>query len=103
MPSRKRGPALAPCQAMQLFIDTGDVEETRTASAMGLCDGVTTNPTLIAKSGRKYEDVVREICDFVDGPVSAEVLSTKYDDMMKEARRWSKVHPNVVVKLPLTP
>jgi transaldolase len=87
---------------MQLFIDTGDVEETRKAWAMGLVDGVTTNPTLIAKSGRNYEEVVRELCDFVGGPVSAQVFATGHDGMMEEARRWAKVHPNVVVKVPMT-
>ena len=88
---------------MKFFIDTGDVKEIKEAHAMGLVDGVTTNPSLIAKSGRKYKDVVVEIAEIVDGPISAEVLSTTYDDMMKEARDWHKVHKNVVVKLPLIP
>jgi transaldolase len=86
---------------MKFFIDTGDVGEIREAQAMGLIDGVTTNPSLIAKSGRKYKDVVVEICEIVNGPISAEVLSTTYDEMMVEAREWHKVHKNVVVKLPL--
>jgi transaldolase len=86
---------------MKFFIDTGDVGEIREAQAMGLIDGVTTNPSLIAKSGRKYRDVVIEICEIVNGPISAEVLSTTYDEMMSEAREWHKVHKNVVVKLPL--
>src|SRR5438105_6453904 len=88
---------------MKFFIDTGDVAEIREAAAMGLVDGVTTNPSLIAKSGRKYKDVVVEICELVNGPISAEVLSTTYDEMMTEAREWHKVHKNVVVKLPLIP
>jgi transaldolase len=88
---------------MKFFIDTGDVGEIREAHAMGLVDGVTTNPSLIAKSGRKYRDVVIEICEMINGPISAEVLSTTYDEMMAEAREWHKVHKNVVVKLPLTP
>jgi transaldolase len=88
---------------MKFFIDTGDVGEIREAAAMGLVDGVTTNPSLIAKSGRKYRDVVVEICELVNGPISAEVLSTTYDEMMAEARDWHKVHKNVVVKLPLIP
>jgi transaldolase len=88
---------------MKFFIDTGDVGEIREAHAMGLVDGVTTNPSLIAKSGRKYRDVVVEICELINGPISAEVLSTTYDEMMAEAREWHKVHKNVVVKLPLTP
>jgi transaldolase len=87
---------------MKFFIDTGDVGEIREAHAMGLVDGVTTNPSLIAKSGRKYRDVVVEICELINGPISAEVLSTTYDEMMVEAREWHKVHKNVVVKLPLT-
>ena len=70
---------------------------------MGLVDGVTTNPSLIAKSGRKYKDVVVEICEMINGPISAEVLSTTYDEMMAEAREWHKLHKNIVVKLPLIP
>ncbi len=88
---------------MKFFIDTGDVGEVREAASMGLVDGVTTNPSLIAKSGRKYKDVVVEICELVNGPISAEVLDVAYDGMMAEAREWHKLHKNVVVKLPLTP
>jgi transaldolase len=88
---------------MKFFIDTGDVGEVKEAAAMGLLDGITTNPSLIAKSGRKYKDVVVEMCELVNGPISAEVLSTTYDEMMAEAREWHKVHKNVVVKLPLIP
>jgi transaldolase len=88
---------------MKFFIDTGDIAEVREAAAMGLVDGITTNPSLIAKSGRRYRDVVVEMCELVDGPISAEVLSTTYDEMMREARDWHKVHKNVVVKLPLIP
>jgi transaldolase len=88
---------------MKFFIDTGDVGEVREATAMGLVDGVTTNPSLVAKTGRKYRDVVVEICEIVNGPISAEVLGTGYDEMMAEAREWHKVHKNVVVKLPLIP
>src|SRR5215813_11474711 len=88
---------------MKFFIDTGDVREVREASSMGLLDGVTTNPSLIAKSGRKYKDVVVEMCELVNGPISAEVLSTTYDEMMVEAREWHKLHKNIVVKLPLIP
>ncbi|MBK6533915.1 MAG: fructose-6-phosphate aldolase [Deltaproteobacteria bacterium] len=87
---------------MKFFIDTADLKEIRDAAAMGVIDGVTTNPSLVAKSGRKYLDVVREICEVVDGPISAEVLSVDYDGMMAEALDWAKVHKNVVVKLPLT-
>jgi transaldolase len=88
---------------MKFFIDTGDVGEIREAHAMGLVDGVTTNPSLIAKAGRKYRDVVVEICEIINGPISAEVLTTTYDEMMAEAREWHKIHKNIVVKLPLTP
>ena len=87
---------------MKFFIDTGDISEVRDAHAMGLADGITTNPSLIAKSGRKYKDVVVEICELVDGPISAEVLALDYAGMMAEAREWHKLHDNVVVKLPLT-
>src|SRR5438270_11657364 len=88
---------------MKFFIDTGDVGEIREAHAMGLVDGVTTNPSLVAKSGRKYRDVVAEICELIDGPISAEVLSTDYAGMLKEGREWAKLHRNVVVKIPLIP
>ncbi len=88
---------------MKFFIDTGDIGEIREAHAMGLVDGVTTNPSLVAKSGKRYRDLVVEICELVNGPISAEVLSTTYDEMMAEAREWHKVHKNVVVKLPLIP
>jgi transaldolase len=88
---------------MKFFIDSGDVGEIREAHAMGLVNGVTTNPSLIAKSGRKYKDVVLEICELINGPISAEVLSTTYDEMMVEAREWHRVHKNIVVKLPLIP
>jgi len=88
---------------MKFFIDTGDVAEVKEAASMGLLDGITTNPSLIAKSGRKYKDVVVEMCELVNGPISAEVLSTTYDEMMAEARAWHKVHKNIAVKLPLIP
>ncbi len=87
---------------MKFFIDTADLAEIRRAATMGLIDGVTTNPSLVAKTGRRYVDVVREICEVVDGPISAEVLSVDVEGMMREAREWHAVHPNVVVKLPLT-
>ncbi len=88
---------------MKFFIDTGDVKEVQQAHAMGLLDGITTNPSLIAKSGRKYRDVVVEMCEIVNGPISAEVLGVDYDGMMAEGREWHKLHKNIVVKLPLTP
>ena len=87
---------------MKFFIDTADVAEIREAQNMGLLDGVTTNPSLVAKTGRKFEDVLMEICEIVDGPISAEVVSTDFDGMVKEAGTLSKLHDNIVVKIPLT-
>ena len=88
---------------MKFFIDTGDVAEIRECQAQGLIDGVTTNPSLVAKTGRKYRDVVAEICEIVDGPISAEVLATDFKGMMDEAHVWAKMHKNIVVKIPLIP
>ena len=86
---------------MQFFIDTADVGEIKKALAMGLCDGVTTNPSLVAKTGRKFSEVLREITAIVPGPVSAEVTAVDYEGMMKEGRQLAKVAENVVVKVPL--
>ena len=88
---------------MKFFIDTADVKEIREAAAMGLVDGVTTNPSLVAKTGRKFREVLLEICDIVKGPVSAEVVGVKHDDIMKEARELAGLRPNIVVKIPLIP
>jgi transaldolase len=88
---------------MKFFIDTADVKEIREAAAMGLVDGVTTNPSLVAKTGRKFRDVLLEVCDIVKGPVSAEVIGTTYDVIMKEARELAGLRPNIVVKVPLIP
>ncbi|HSD88447.1 MAG TPA: fructose-6-phosphate aldolase [Kofleriaceae bacterium] len=88
---------------MKFFIDTAEVKEIREAAAMGLVDGVTTNPSLVAKSGRKFRDVLLEICDIVKGPVSAEVTGVKYDDIMREGRELAALRPNIVVKVPLIP
>jgi transaldolase len=88
---------------MKFFIDTADVKEIKEAAAMGLVDGVTTNPSLVAKTGRKFNDVLLEICDLVEGPVSAEVVGTKLDDMMVEAKHLAGLRPNIVVKIPLIP
>ena len=87
---------------MKIFLDTAIVDEIRAAHAWGVVDGVTTNPSLIAQSGRRFEDVVREICSIVDGPVSAEVVSTQAPGMVEEARPLAAIHPNVVIKVPLT-
>src|SRR3954464_3623636 len=89
--------------AMKFFIDTADIKEIKEAAAMGLVDGVTTNPSLVSKTGRKFRDVLLEICDVVKGPVSAEVTSVKHDDIMKEARELAALRPNIVVKIPLIP
>ncbi|HEY8378789.1 MAG TPA: fructose-6-phosphate aldolase [Nannocystis sp.] len=86
---------------MKLFIDTADVKEIREAAAMGLLDGVTTNPTLVAATGRDMKSVLQEICSIVDGPVSGEVLSTTYQEMLDEAHELAAIAPNIVVKIPL--
>lgn len=86
---------------MKFFIDTADLAEIREANARGWVDGVTTNPTLIAKSGRKLNDVILEICKEVNGPVSAEVISLDADGMYKEGVALAKLHDNVVVKVPM--
>ena len=86
---------------MKFFLDTADVKEIREAWSMGLLDGVTTNPTLIAKSGRKFREVLKEICSFLDGPVSAEVISTDAEGMVREGRELASLHKNIVIKIPL--
>jgi len=88
---------------MKFFIDTADVKEIREAHDLGLVDGVTTNPSLIAKSGRKFKDVIKEIVSIVDGPISAEVISLDAAGMIKEGKDLAKIHKNIVVKLPMTP
>lgn len=87
---------------MKIFIDSADVEAIRNAAELGVVDGVTTNPSLVAKSGRKMREVLQEICEFVSGPVSAEVLSVDYDGMVSEARDLAAIAPNIVVKIPMT-
>ena len=87
---------------MKFFIDTADVAEIKEAASMGLVDGVTTNPSLVARTGKTFGQVLREICELVKGPVSAEVVGLDHDGMMKEARELVKVAPNIVVKIPLT-
>jgi transaldolase len=86
---------------MKFFIDTADVEEIRKAHAMGVLDGVTTNPSLLAKVGRGLEETIREICSIVDGPVSAECVSLEAPELIKEGRGLAKIHKNVVVKVPM--
>ncbi len=87
---------------MDIFIDSADVAELKTVAATGLIDGVTTNPSLIAKSGRKIADAIAEICAVIPGPVSAEAVALDVDGMLAEGRHLAKIAPNVVVKLPLT-
>ena len=87
---------------MKFFIDTANVEEIRRAHDMGLIDGVTTNPTLISREGRDFRPLVSEICEIVDGPVSVEAVSTKSEDLVLEAQTLSKIHENIVVKIPMT-
>lgn len=85
---------------MKFFIDTANIDEIKSAADMGLLDGVTTNPSLVAKEGREFKSLIAEICEIVPGPVSAEVVSTDCDGMMKEARELIKIADNIVVKLP---
>lgn len=87
---------------MKFFVDTADVNEIRELNDYGLIDGVTTNPSLIMKSGRDIQDVTKEICSIVEGPVSAEVTALDYDGMMKEAAVLAKIADNICIKLPLT-
>jgi transaldolase len=86
---------------MKFFIDTAEVSEIREAASWGLVDGVTTNPSLIAKSGRPYHDVLKEICEIVDGPISAEVVATEAAVMLEEGEKLARIHPNIVVKCPM--
>lgn len=87
---------------MKIFIDTADVKEIHEANDIGILDGVTTNPSLVAKSGRKFREVLEEIVKIVDGPVSAEVVSVDHEGMLKEGREFAKIHSNIVIKLPMT-
>jgi len=88
---------------MKFFVDTADTAEIKSLAASGLLDGVTTNPSLVAKSGRKMQDVIAEICATIPGPVSAEVAAVEYDGMLAEARVLRRIAKNVTVKVPLTP
>jgi len=87
---------------MKIFVDTADMDEIREANAMGVLDGVTTNPTHISKQSGSFDDIIKEICKEVSGPVSAEVVATDVDGMIKEARHNASLAPNVVVKIPIT-
>ena len=87
---------------MKFFIDTANIDEIRDAARLGILDGVTTNPSLVAKEGRKFEAVIAEICTIVDGPISAEVTALDYDGMLAQAHPLAKIHKNVTIKVPLT-
>ncbi|HJX31197.1 MAG TPA: fructose-6-phosphate aldolase [Thermodesulfobacteriota bacterium] len=86
---------------MKFFIDTADINEIKTAVAYGLVDGVTTNPSLVSKTGKDLMTVLKEICDVVEGPINAEVVSTKSSDMVKEGKQLAQIHPNIVIKIPM--
>lgn len=86
---------------MKIFLDSANLDELKKAAAWGIIDGVTTNPSLIARQGVPVDEQIRKICDIVDGDISAEVLSTDADEMLQEGRRLAKIHKNVVVKVPL--
>ena len=86
---------------MKFFLDTANVKEIQEAASLGLLDGVTTNPSLVAKEGRVFKEVLIEICNIVDGPISAEVVSLEADAMVKEGKVLAKIHKNIVVKVPL--
>lgn len=87
---------------MKFFLDTANIDEIKEAHSMGMVDGVTTNPSLIAKEGRDFEDIIKEICAIVDGPISAEVISLDTEGMVKEARHLAAINDNIVVKIPMT-
>ncbi|HEC72280.1 MAG TPA: fructose-6-phosphate aldolase [Thermoplasmatales archaeon] len=86
---------------MKIFVDTADLKEIEELASWGVIDGVTTNPTLVAKTGLSFKDIVNKIFDLVDGPISLEAVSTKAEDIVKEARELSRIHKNVVVKIPM--
>jgi transaldolase len=87
---------------MKFFIDTANIEEIKEAYALGMVDGVTTNPSLIAKENRPFEELLQEICELVDGPVNGEVISLDAEGMVEEGRKLAAFHPNIVVKIPMT-
>jgi transaldolase len=85
---------------MKFFIDTANVGEIKQAAALGVLDGVTTNPSLVAKETGKFEDILKQICEIVDGPISAEVAAVDYEGMLREGRILAAIHKNIVVKVP---
>lgn len=87
---------------MKFFIDTANIDAIREAAELGILDGVTTNPSLVAKEGGDFKEMLSEICEIVDGPISAEVTATEHTEMVREARQLAGMHPNIVVKVPMT-
>jgi len=87
---------------MKFFIDTANIDQIREAASMGMVDGMTTNPSLIAKEGGDFKTIITQICEIVDGPISAEVIATDTAGMLAEARQLAAIHPNIVVKIPMT-
>jgi transaldolase len=87
---------------MKFFVDSAEISEIREVASWGLADGVTTNPSLVAATGRPYSEVLREICDCIDGPVSAEVIATDAPTMVEEGQKLARIHPNIIVKCPVT-
>ncbi len=88
---------------MKLFLDTAHLEDIKRVAAMGLLDGVTTNPTLVSREEGRFHDILYNICEVVNGPVNAEVVSTKSEEMIEEGRKLARIHKNIVVKIPMTP
>ena len=101
-PSPKPHPVRGEFAIMKFFADTADVDEIRDLAETGLIDGVTTNPSLVAKTGRDFKETIREICTLIDGPVSAEVAAVDADGMIEEGRALAKIADNVAIKVPLT-
>ena len=99
----QKHPRLRKDSAMKIYLDTASVKEIQEAASLGVLDGVTTNPSLVAKEGRSFREVLLEVCGIVDGPISAEVVSIEADAMVKEGRELAKIHKNIVVKCPLIP
>ena len=87
---------------MKIFLDTANIDEIKEGASWGIVDGVTTNPSLIAREGRDFKEVVKEICEIVDGPISAEVISEDSEGMIAEAKELVKIHKNIVIKIPMT-
>jgi len=87
---------------LRIFIDTANIKEIEEINSMGILAGVTTNPTLVAREKRDYREVIKEICNIVEGPISAEVIGLEFEDMVREGKELASIHPNVVIKVPLT-